>query len=150
MQVADFCQCVSHRIVNCTLANLTTFYMSDRYSHADSRCRCRQQLVAIGDEQENVGSHPVQNIGQTHCCNADSPGHTRVCVRTQQALDPLINRETRRFDIVYRHPELGAQVRAHCYKPQFEIIVFTNAVQQPIQMCEISTGRRQYGDTAWF
>ena len=47
----------------------------------------RQHFVAVGDEEQQVGAHLTEAIGQAQHGDADGLGHADVGVGTEQAFD---------------------------------------------------------------
>ena len=77
------------------------------------RDRCgRQHLVAVGDQQQQVGPPRGQCVGQAEDREPDRLGHPRVGVGAEQALDPCLDRKAVAFDLVNGCPELRRQMRA--------------------------------------
>ena len=74
--------------------------------------RGRKHLVAVGDQQQDVGSPSGKCIGQPQDCYADRFGHAGVSVGTEQALDARLDWESVALDFVNSVAELRREMRA--------------------------------------
>ena len=64
VNVAHFRERISHHIVDCPLADLTTLYVRDRNTKREGDRSRREHLVPVGNQQQQVRPHLPQQIGQ--------------------------------------------------------------------------------------
>jgi len=146
VQVAQLGQCVPHRVVDRTLADLAAFDVRDGNAQAQRHRRGGEQLVTIGDEQQQVRSHPRQDLGQAERGHTDRLGHPDVAVGAEQALDALVDPQAVVLDFSNGLTELPGQLRADDDQTEIDLRVGVEIVQDPAQMAVVGPRGGDDGD----
>jgi rhodanese-related sulfurtransferase len=99
-----------------------------------------QQLIAVRDQQEQVGTHLPQGIGKAQCGHADSLRHPHVRIGTQKALDARINSESILFNLLHSVPKFRRQVRSDHDDAQIDFRVRGEVAPRPVEVGIVSAG----------
>jgi hypothetical protein len=82
---------VAHLVVDGALADFAAFDVGDGDAQGESDGGGRQHLVAVGDEQQQIGPPGGERVGQAQDGEADGLGHAGVGVGAEQALDARLD-----------------------------------------------------------
>ena len=99
VNMAEFCQCVAHGVVDGSLAHLATFDMGQRYAQCQGDRGGSEHFVAVGGQQQQVGTVGAEVIRQAQRGQSDGLGHADVGVGVQETLDAGIDREAVQFEL---------------------------------------------------
>ena len=77
-----------------------------------------EHLVAVGDEQQQIGTPCGERVGQAEDGDADGLGHAGVGVGAEQALDARLNGKSVALDFVDCVAELRREMRAQVKRPR--------------------------------
>ena len=139
---------VPHLVVDCALRNLPALNVSNRNPQRQRhRCR-RKHLIAVGNQQQDVGPPRRERIGKPQHRQADCLGHAGGGVRTQQALDLCLDGKPIPFHLRPRVAELRGKMRSHHKNAQLNIRVPRQFLERPIQMAIVGARGGNDGDTA--
>ena len=97
----------------------------------------RQHLVAVGDQQQQVGPPCGERVGQAEDGDADGLGHAGVGVGAEQALDARLNGKSVALNLTDGRAELGREMRAQREDAQFDIGVRGELAQRPVEMAVV-------------
>ena len=103
---------VAHVVVDGALADFAAFDVGDGDAQGERDGCGRQHLVAVGDEQQQVGTPGGERVGQAEDGDADGLGHAGVGVGAEQALDARLDGKAVALDFVDGRAELRREMRA--------------------------------------
>ena len=107
VNVRQLGESVAHLVVDGALAHFAAFDVGDGNAQSE-RGRCgREHLVAVGDEQQQIGPPGGERVGQAEDGEADGLGHAGVGVGAEQALDARLDRKTVALDLLDGMPNSG-------------------------------------------
>ncbi len=94
----------------------------------------REHLVAVGDQQQQVGAPCGEGVGQAEDGHADGFGHAGVGVGTEQALDARDDWKAIGLNLANSRAELRREMRAQREDAQFDSGVRDEFAQRPIEV----------------
>ena len=146
VDVGQLGESVAHLVVDGALADFAAFDVSDGNAQRDRNRRRREHLVAVGDEQQQVGTPGGERVGQAEDGDADGLGHAGVGVGTEQALDARLNGKSVALDFLDRGAELRRKVRAESEDAQFDFGMSGEFAQRPVEMAVVRARGGDNGD----
>ena len=111
MHVAQLGERVADRVVNGAFADFAAFDVRDGDAQRQRDGRRRQHLVAVGDEEQQIGTHLAQAVGEPERRHADGFRHADVGVRTEQAFDARVDGKAGLLDFAAVLAEFRRQMR---------------------------------------
>ncbi len=142
---------VAHLVVNGALADLAAFDVGDGNAQRESNRCGRQHLIAVGDEQQQIGPPCRERVGQPEDGDADGLGHAGIGVGTEQALDARLDLHAGNavaLDLVERRAEFGREMRAQGKEAQLDLGAGGEFAQRPIEMAVIGARGGDDADAA--
>ena len=137
VDVRELGQSVTDVVVDGSLANLAAFDVGDGNAQSERDGRGRHHLVAIRNEEKQVGTPCGKGIGEGQNGDADGLCHTSIGVGTEQALKARLDGEPVAFDLGDRIAELRRQVRAECNDSEFDVGVRGELAKRPVEMAVV-------------
>ena len=107
-----------------------------------------QHLVAVGDEQQQIGPPRGERVGQAQNGQADGLGHAGVGVGAEQALDARLHGKTVALDFGNRVAELRRQMRAEREDAQLDFWTRCQLAQRPVEMAIVGARGGDDADAA--
>ncbi len=148
VDVAHFSERVSNGVVDGALADLATLDVGDGDTQGKGDGGGREHLVAVGDEQEEVGAQISEQVGKAEHGDADGLGHSDVGVGAEKAFDAPGDGEAVMFDLLHGRTEGRGEMRAHGDELEVDCRMRGQVVQRPIEMAVIGAGAGDYGNLA--
>src|ERR1035438_4263194 len=148
MHVGHLRQGVAHLVIDSSLAHLAAFDMSQ--GNAQRQCgRSRgQHLIAIGNQQQQIRPPRSERIRQAQNRETNRLRHARVRVRTEQTLDPRLDRKSIALDLVDRRPKFRRKVRPKRKNAQLDLRMRLKLAQRPVQMAIVGAGSGDHPNTS--
>ncbi len=146
MNVRQLGKRVADGIVDCALAYLAAFNMSDGNTHGESDRSRREHLVTVGDEKEYVRPPGGKCISEAKHGDADRLRHARIRIGTEQAFDTGMDGKSIPFDLLNRRPERRREMRAQDKDPEFNIRASGELAKGPIEMAVVGAGTGDHPD----
>ena len=112
VDVGELGEGVADVVVDGALAHLAALDVGDGNAQGERDGCGSEHLVAVGDQQQQVGAPGGKGVGQPEDGDADGLGHTGIGVGTKQALDARLDGESVAFDLGDSHAEFGREMRA--------------------------------------
>ena len=106
----------------------------------------RKHLVAVGDQQQQVGTPCGERIGQAENGDADGLGHAGVGVGAEQALDARLNRKSVALDFANGRAELRREMRAQREDAQVDIGMRGQLAQRPVEVAIVGARGGHHAD----
>ena len=148
VDVRQLGESVAHRVVDGALADLAAFDVGDGDAQSERRRGRGQHLVAIGDEQKQIGPPRGEGIGQAKNGQADRLGHTGVGVGVEQALDARLDGKAVALDFLERVAELGREMGPESEDAEFDFRVSCQLAQGPVEMAVVGARGGDDADAA--
>ncbi len=148
MNVRQLSESVTHRVVDSALTDLTALNVRDRDAQSESRGGRGQNLVTVGDEQQDIGPPGSEGVGQAQNRQADGLGHAGVGVGVDQALDARLDGKAVAHDLLQRVAELRREVRAESEDAQLDFRICGKLAQGPVEMAVVGARGGDDADAA--
>ena len=111
MDVGQLGNRIAHLVVNRSLAHLATLDVGNGDTQRKRHGRGRQHFIAVGDQQQQVGTPRGQSVGQAEDRDADRLRHAGIGIGAEQALYPRLDRKPFAFDLGNGGAEFGREMR---------------------------------------
>jgi hypothetical protein len=148
MNVAQLRQGVADRVVDRAFADLAALDVRDGDSQRNRHGGRRQQLVAVGDEEQQVGPQAAQHVGQADGRHADGFRGADVGIGAQQALHTFVHGEAVAFDLGHRGPELRGEVGRRRHDLELDLRPRGKLLQRPVEMAVVGARGGHHGDAS--
>ena len=148
VQVAHFGQRMADRLVDRALGQLAAMDMRNRQRERQRRQRRRDHVVAVADEEQNVGPRPDEGAGEAGDATADRRGERLRGVGTGPGGDALGDGKAVGFDGVRRPAECRLKMHAADDQPQRQVGRLRHRRQRRFQQAVLCAGAGDDGDGA--
>ncbi len=148
MDVGQLGEGVAHLVVDGALADFAALDVGDGNAQGQGNGGGGEHLVAVGDEQQQVGPPGGERVGQAEHGEADGLGHAGVGVGTEQALDARLDGEAVALDFLDRVAELRREMRAQGKDAQFDLGVRGQLAQRPVEVAVVGARGGDDADAA--
>ena len=148
VDVAHFGERVADGVVDGAFADLAAFDVGDGNAQGEGDGGGGEHLVAVGDEEEQVGAEGAQRVGEGEDGDADAFGHADVGVGAEEGFDAGGDGESVFFDFADGGAEFGGEVRGHDDEVEIDGRVFGEELERPVEMAVVGAGGGDDGDAA--
>ncbi len=150
VDVSELGEGVANGVVDGSLRDFAAFNVGDGDAEGECDGGGREHLVAVSDEEQEVGAPGGERVGEAKCGEADGLGHSGVVIGAEEALDAGDDGETIAFDFTDGVAEFGGVVRAESEEAEFDFGVGGEFAKWPVEVAVICTGCGDAGDAAFF
>jgi len=147
VEVSHFCNCVADGVVDGTFADFATLDVGDGNAQSEGNGGRSEHFVAVGGEEDDVGAHFSQGVGQAEGRDADGFRHADVGVGTEQAFDGDVRSEVFPVKFLTGMTELWREMRAHADDAQIDLGMSGEVFQDPVEVTGVGAGG---GDDGYF
>ena len=112
MDVGQRGESVANVVVDGALADFTTLDVSDGNAQGESDGCRREHLIAVGDQQQHIGTPGGEGVSQAEDGDADGLGHAGIGVGAEQALDARLDGKAVALDLVDGRAKIRREMRA--------------------------------------
>ena len=148
MDVAHHRQGVADGVVDRALAALAPLHVGDGDPHGQGGAGGPEHLGAIGDEQEQVGTIALEDLGEAERGPADRPRDVGLGVRFPEAFNAGGDGEAIGLDDVDGVSILGTKVGPGDEKPNGQVGTGGQLAQGPVEVAIVGAGGSDDGDGA--
>ena len=110
VEVGELGEGIADGVVDGAFADLAAFDVGDGDAEGEGDGGGGEHLVAVGDEEEEVGSYLGQGVGQSQHREAEGFGHAGVGIGAEEALDAGGDGEAVAFDLMDGIAELRGEM----------------------------------------
>ncbi len=139
---------VANLVVDGSLADFAAFNVGDGNAQGERDAGGSKHLVAIGDEEQQVGPPRGQRVGEREDGDADGLRHSSVGVGVEQALDAGLNGKAIALDFGEGVAVLRREMRAESEDAEFDGGTGGEFAERPVKMAVIGTRCGDNGDAA--
>ena len=139
---------VAHGVVDGAFADFAAFDVRDGNAQGERDAGGGEHLVAVGDEQEQVGAHLRERVGEAEDGEAHRLGHAGIGVGVEEALDARGDWESVAFDLADGVAELRREMRGHDDELQVDVGMCGEFPQGPVEVAVVRARGGDDGDGA--
>ena len=149
VDVGELGEGVADLVVDGALADFAAFDVGDGNAQGERDGGGGQHLVAIGDEQQQVGTPGGERVGEREDGDADGFGHAGIGVGTEQALDARLDGKAVAFDFGDGVAEFRREMRAEGEDAEFDVRVCGEFAERPVEMAVVGARGGDDGDVSF-
>ena len=137
---------VADLIVDGAFTDLAAFDVGDGDAEGEGDGGGGEHLVAIGDEEEEVGAHLAEGVGEAEAGEAEGLGHAGVGVGGEEALDAGGDGEAVALDLCDGRAELGREMGGEDDELEVDVGMGGEVFEGPVEMAVVGAGAGDDGD----